>query len=129
MTDPESVDARLARNGGVSYLHIPATDPRRSAEFYAAVFGWTVSGLDTARPSFQDGSGHVNGAWVTNQAVSSEPGLLPYIYVDEITDTAARIEANGGEIVMAPYPEGNLMVGTFRDPAGNVIGLWQESAT
>ena len=33
----------------------------------------------------------------------------------------------GGEIVKAPYPEGNLLVATVRDPAGNVIGLWQEA--
>ena len=69
--------------------------------------------------------GHVSGAWVTNQVVSREPGLLPYIYVARIGDAVELIEANGGEIVVAPYPEGNLRVGTFRDPAGNVIGLWQ----
>ena len=32
----------------------------------------------------------------------------------------------GGEIVAAPYAEGNLSVATFRDPSGNVMGLWQE---
>jgi predicted enzyme related to lactoylglutathione lyase len=57
MTDPDAVDSRLARHGGVSHLHIPATDPKRSAEFYAAVFGWTISGLDTSRPSFRTGPG------------------------------------------------------------------------
>jgi uncharacterized protein len=60
--------------------------------------------------------------------VSREPGLLPYIYVDEITDAVAGIEASGGKIVTSPSPEGNLTVATFRDPAGNVIGLWQETA-
>jgi len=34
--------------------------------------------------------------------------------------------AHGGEVVKAPYPEGNLWVATVRDPAGNMIGLWQE---
>jgi uncharacterized protein len=122
--DDSGVDDRLARPGGISYLHIPAVDARRSAEFYEAVFGWNVTGRDTARPSFDDGTGHVSGAWMTNQAVATEPGLLPYIYVEGIDDTIGRIEANGGQVVTPPYPEGTLWVATFRDPAGNVLGLW-----
>src|SRR5258708_39958588 len=80
---------------------------------------------DTDHPSFDDGTGHVSGAWVTDQAISREPGLLPYIYVDRIDETLEQVEAQGGEVVKAPYPEGNLWVGTFRDPSGNGIGLWQ----
>jgi len=38
----------------------------------------------------------------------------------------AEPDAAGGEVVRAPYQEGNLWVATFRDPAGNVVGLWQE---
>ncbi|MCU1427066.1 MAG: Glyoxalase family protein [Actinomycetia bacterium] len=128
-TDQVGVDAGLSRNGGLSYVHIPAVDARRSAVFYETVFGWDVHGHDTARPGFTDGTGHVGGAWMTNQAVSREPGLLPYIYVDDIQATIAAIEANAGEIVDAVYPEGNLLIATFRDPAGNVMGVWQETAT
>jgi uncharacterized protein len=40
----------------------------------------------------------------------------------------SQIVANGGEVVRNPYPEGNLTVATFRDPAGNVIGLWHDDA-
>jgi hypothetical protein len=127
MADDERVDAELARNGGISYLHIPAVDARVSADFYEAVFGWNVSGKDTNRPSFSDGGGQVAGAWMTDQEVSRTPGLLPYVYVERIDDAVARVEANGGVILVAPYPEGNLRVATFRDPAGNVIGLWQEA--
>ena len=63
---------------------------------------------------------------MTDQAISREPGLLPYIYVDHIDDILKQVEALEGEVVKAPYAEGNLWVATFRDPAGNVLGLWQE---
>jgi predicted enzyme related to lactoylglutathione lyase len=33
---------------------------------------------------------------------------------------------HGGAPVMAPYPEGDLWVATFRDPAGNIVGVWQQ---
>lgn len=47
------------------------------------------------------------------------------VRIDEILQ---QIETQGGEIAKVPYPEGNLWVATFRDPAGNVIGLWHEGA-
>jgi predicted enzyme related to lactoylglutathione lyase len=84
-----------------------------------------VRGRDTERPSFDDGTGHVSGAWMSSLEASSTPGLLPYIYVEGIEETAERITVHGGEIVQAPYREGNLLVATFRDPSGNLIGLWE----
>lgn len=126
MTDDAAVDRAQSRDGAISYFHIPAVDVRRSAAFYGAVLGWTIHNGDTNRPGFVDGTGRVGGAWVTNQAVATEPGLLPYVYVDHIDDTLDRVQAHGGEVVAAPYEEGNLWVATFRDPAGNVMGLWHE---
>lgn len=123
------VDATVSRPGGISYLHIPAVDVRQAADFYESVFGWRVTGKDTGRPSFSDGTGHVAGAWMRDQAISREPGLLPYIFVSDLADTVARITAGGGEIVAAPYDEGTLRVATFRDPAGNLLGVWADTFT
>ncbi len=123
--DPDDVGVGLRRPGGLSYLHLPATDVRAAALFYAAVFDWSVSGVDDARPSFVDTTGHVAGAWMRDQQVSTQPGILPYVYVADVDAIADRIVAAGGQLVTAPYPEGNLRVATFRDPSGNVLGLWQ----
>jgi predicted enzyme related to lactoylglutathione lyase len=125
-SEPASgVDKELARNGHVSYLEIPAVDAEQSAAFYETVFGWSIHRRESGRRSFDDGSGNLIGAWVTFRAASREPGLIPYIYVDHIDEVVARITARGGEIVKPPYPEGDLWVATFRDPAGNVMGIWQ----
>jgi len=120
-----SVDNRLARHGHVSYLEIPAVDTEQSAAFYEAVFGWYIRRSDTGSPSFDDRSGDLIGRWVTGRAVSREPGLLPFIYVDGIDDIVERIAKRGGEVVEPPYPEGDLWVATFRDSAGNLLGIWQ----
>jgi uncharacterized protein len=111
---------------GLSYLEIPAVDARQSAAFYETVLGWNLLGHDADPPRFQDATGHLIGRWVTGRSISREPGLLPYLYVDHIDDTVERVAAHGGEIVKRPYPEGNLWVATVRDPAGNLIGLWQQ---
>ena len=122
-----SVDAGLARPGAVTYLHIPATDVRRAAAFYRDVFGWSINRPDSERPSFDDASGLLGGAWISDQTSAAEPGLLPYIYVADIEETVALIVAHGGTILTEPYPEGLLTVATFRDPAGNVMGLWHDT--
>ncbi len=120
-----SVENRLARHGHVSYLEIPAIDLEKSAAFYEAVFGWSIRCNEAQHPSFDDRSGDLIGRWVAGRAVSREPGLLPFIYVDRIDEIVARVVTQGGEIVKPPYPEGDLWVATIRDPAGNVMGIWQ----
>ena len=122
-----SVDSGLARPGAVTYLHMPATDVRRAAAFYRDVFAWSINGPDSDRPSFDDASGLLSGAWMGDHLSAAEPGLLPYIYVADIEETVALIVAHGGAILTEPYPEGLLTVATFRDPAGNVIGLWHDT--
>jgi predicted enzyme related to lactoylglutathione lyase len=118
------VDPAVARPGGISYLRVPAVDPQRSAEFYAGVFGWQVDAA-RAEPSFADGTGHVIGHFVADVPAAEDAGVRPYVYVQSVDAAVAAVEAHGGEIVNPPYPEGNLWVATFRDPAGNVVGIWQ----
>jgi predicted enzyme related to lactoylglutathione lyase len=115
---------RVFRTGGISYLRVPATDARATAAFYASVFGWKVD-LDRDDPSFEDGTGHVIGHFRSDLPVAGEGGWRPYVYVESVDATLARAVAEGGEVVTEPYPEGDLRVATFRDPAGNVVGVWQ----
>jgi predicted enzyme related to lactoylglutathione lyase len=117
-------ESRVFRDAGVSYLQIPASDPQKAAAFYQGVFGWTV---DTNRPdpSFADGTGHVIGHFIADASVAGEAGVRPFIYVERVDDTLEKVAAHGGAVVTTPYPEGDLWVATFRDPAGNVLGVWQ----
>jgi uncharacterized protein len=118
--------SNVFRVGGVSYLRIPAGDPRASAAFYAAVFGWTVD-VDREEPSFEDGTGHVIGDFVADLSVAGEACVLPYVFVESVDATLSKVTAGGGVVVQDPYPEGNLRVATFRDPVGNVVGVWQRA--
>jgi predicted enzyme related to lactoylglutathione lyase len=47
---------------------------------------------------------------------------------EDVEQTLAKLSSLGGSSVTPPYPEGNLKVATFRDPAGNVVGIWQQVA-
>jgi predicted enzyme related to lactoylglutathione lyase len=117
-------ESGVFRRAGISYLRIPGVDVRETAAFYQRVFGWTVD-AERRDPSFEDGTGHVIGHFVPDSMVSGEAGVRPYVFVDAVDDALERVSANGGEVVQAPYPEGDLWVATFRDPSGNVLGVWQ----
>ncbi|MGH3628163.1 MAG: VOC family protein [Sciscionella sp.] len=125
--EERGADSRLATSGAITYLHIPAADVRKAAAFYRDVFGWHINNPDSDRPSFDTPNGHLSGAWVSDHLTASAPGLLPYIYVDDVEAANARILAHGGEIITTPFPEGLLTVATFRDPAGNHLGLWHDT--
>jgi uncharacterized protein len=115
-------------SGKICYLEIPATDIARSADFYQRVFGWNIRRRGDGSTAFDDALGEVSGAWVLGRPPASQPGLLLYVMVDSVAATVDSVIANGGEIVQpigADVPE---ITARFRDPAGNVIGLYQQPA-
>ena len=115
-------------NGKICYIVIPATDVRRSADFYATVFGWEVRTRGDGSLAFNDGVGQVSGTWAVGPPPAERPGLMMYIMVDDIAAACDVVAANGGEIVKPVDPKAREIVATFRDPAGNVLGLYQDRA-
>lgn len=113
-------------NGKICYLEIPATDIQRSAEFYEKVFGWRIRRRGDGATAFDDGVGEVSGTWVTGRPPQSSPGLLIYIMVDSVAATIDAVIANGGEIVQPTGADAPEITARFRDPAGNVLGLYQQ---
>ena len=113
------------KSGKICYVEIPATDIRRSSEFYRQVFGWNLRERGDGRTAFDDSVGEVSGTWVTGRVSSPQPGLLLYIMVDSVAETIKSVVAHGGEIVQPIGGDAPEITARFRDPAGNVIGLYQ----
>jgi len=111
-------------HGRLAYVQIPALDVNVSAAFYRDIFGWQVRPGAAAHLSFTDATGDIIGAFVTGRAIA-EPGVILYIYVHGFDATLEKMKAAGSAVVREPYPEGDIWVATLRDPAGNVIGIWQ----
>jgi uncharacterized protein len=115
-------------NGKVCYIEIPTTDIARSASFYQTVFGWQIRQRGDGSTAFDDGVGEVSGTWVTGRPPSTDPGLLVYIMVGSVEATMEAVIANGGEIVQPIGGDPGEITARFRDPGGNVLGLYQEPA-
>jgi predicted enzyme related to lactoylglutathione lyase len=115
-------------NGKVCYLEIPAIDVNRSSSFYKAVFGWQIRRRGDGHLAFDDAVNEVSGTWVTGRRAATEPGLLIYIMVDSVAATIDAVVANGGTIVQPIGVDAPEITARFSDPAGNVIGLYQQPA-
>jgi len=113
-------------NGKICYLEIPALDVQRSADFYAGALGWKTRRRGDGHLAFDDGVGEVSGSWVTGRPPSGSPGLLVYVMVADIAATLEAVVAHGGVIVQPVGADAPEITARFRDPAGNVVGLYQE---
>jgi len=115
-------------NGKICYIEMPATDVARSSDFYQRVFGWNIRTRGDGATSFDDTTGQVSGTWVLGRPPAVKPGLLFYVMVDSVAATLDTIVTNGGEIVQPIGADAPEITARFRDPGGNVIGLYQQPA-
>jgi uncharacterized protein len=113
-------------NGKICYIEVPATDVQSSAAFYEAVFGWRMRTRGDGATAFDDSTGEVSGAFVLGRPPASDPGVLVYVMVDDCAAAAQAVVASGGEIVQPIGADAPEITARFRDPGGNVVGLYQE---
>jgi uncharacterized glyoxalase superfamily protein PhnB len=111
-------------SGKICYLEIPATDVERSSRFYADAFGWELRTRGDGSVAFDDAVNEVSGTWRTDRAPSGEPGIMVHVMVADLDAVLARLREAGGEVI-DPDAEEHERVAHVRDPAGNVIGVYQ----
>ncbi len=120
----EDRDGELTvKHGQLSYLQLPALDVAESAKFYAEVFRWEFV---PEYPGGFDASGGLIGALHTDHSPATSGGPTLWLFVEDIDETLGLITSHGGRIVAAVSSEGPRLQATFADPAGNVLGVWQQ---
>jgi predicted enzyme related to lactoylglutathione lyase len=124
--------------GKVVHFEIPTDDIARASEFYRSIFGWDLRdmselGMDYTiamtvpvdeRTQVPTEAGAINGGMMKRSDQTPSPVIT--IEVEEITAALADIEAKGGSTVQPRTPiEGMGAFAYFKDPEGNVMGLWE----
>jgi hypothetical protein len=115
-----------AKDGKNCYIEMPTKAAQASADFYQRAFGWTIRTRGDGAIAFDDTTGEVSGAFVKGRPPASSPGFMVYVMVDSVADAIEKVKANGGEIVQPIGGDPGEMTARFRDPGGNVVGLYQE---
>jgi predicted enzyme related to lactoylglutathione lyase len=119
-------EAPRYRTGKICYVEIPAKNVQESADFYSRAFGWQLRTRGDGAIAFDDTVNEVSGTWVPGRAPAREPGLMVYVMVADAAAAVKAIESAGGRIVQQVDPKAREVVATFRDPAGNVLGIYQQ---
>jgi uncharacterized protein len=106
-------------------------DPEAAVAFYGDLFGWE---FEDAMPPGSPGKYHIariRGGDVA--AVGSQPEGAPpmavwntYVWVADADETAAKVRAAGGTVLMEPDDVGDSgRMAVFADPAGAAFCVWQ----
>ena len=116
----------IYRTGKICYVEIPALDVNQSAEFYVQAFGWRLRRRGDGAISFDDTVFAVSGSFVTGRPPAAEPGLVVSIMVADMAVAAEAVRRAGGQIVRISDPGEDEIYAWFTDPAGNILGLYQQ---
>lgn len=122
-----------------AYLAIPVGSVDRLAatsDFYEALFGWQQQGPpDFDNHHFSDPGGIFSGAYMTDRQPPNHAGSTLYIVVEDGAAIMAKVEElvksgpsdSKAEILsgLSKVDMRNAVSATFRDPVGNVIGIYQ----
>ncbi|HXM56799.1 MAG TPA: VOC family protein [Candidatus Dormibacteraeota bacterium] len=109
------------------WVDMSSADPSASAAFYTALFGWTADEANEEYGGYR--MLRQDGKMVAGLGPQMAPGptvWTTYVKVADADATAAKVEAAGGKVLMAPMdvgPQGRMAI--IQDPSGGVVGMWQ----
>jgi predicted enzyme related to lactoylglutathione lyase len=125
----------------VVHFEIPADDLDRAKGFYGSVFGWDLQTVPMPdggeytsvmttptdeQTQLPTDPGAINGGMFQRSENLDLSSPVITIDVDAIDDSLAQVEANGGSVVLPRTAiEGMGAFAYFKDPDGNVLGLWE----
>lgn len=113
-------------NGKICYIEMPSHDIDKSSAFYHEVFDWEIRQRGDGSTAFDDGVGQVSGTWRTDRRPADEISMLVHIMVDDIEVAIQKVKEHGGTIVQAVGMDAPEITAWFKDPSGNILGLYQE---
>lgn len=111
-------------HGKILYLLLPCKNARQSGHFFQEVFGWNLRETHQGL-SFDDSVNHVHGRFTDQLQAVDNPGFILYIMVQNAEETEKRIAEFGGEVLDSADRDAFDILGTFRDPGGNLFGFYE----
>ncbi|MEU8221019.1 VOC family protein [Kribbella sp. NPDC048915] len=123
--------------GRIVHFEVPYEDGERARTFYREAFGWNLSEMPemgytmvTTGPVDEQGRptepGYINGGMFQRTEDLTRPVLT--LDVPDIDATLKAVESLGGEPVREKMAVGDMgYAAYFKDPEGNILGLWQSA--
>jgi predicted enzyme related to lactoylglutathione lyase len=106
-------------------------DPEAAVAFYGDLFGWEFEDVmppGAPRRYFiaRLGGGDVAAVADPPEGAPPSPAWNTYVWVADADETAAKVRAAGGSVLMEPGETGDAgRMAVFADPAGAAFRVWQ----
>jgi len=111
----------------IVHVEFPAGNPTQGSQFYAGLFGWRIQVEETFDYVMFEAEGGPGGGFVTQGTDDSVDAVVPYVGTADLDATLAKAVSLGAEMVREKTEiPGMGCLALFRDPSGNVVGLWQD---
>lgn len=116
--------------GTPSWVELSSADTDASAAFYSALMGWSATEPGPVEETggyrmFQLGERNVGGL-MGHMQEGQPTAWSTYVSVADADETAAKVQAAGGEVVVSPMDVMDIgRMAFFVDPTGAVFGIWQ----
>ena len=115
--------------GTPSWVELSSPDTSASAAFYGEVMGWSATEPGPAESGgyrmFQQGEQNVAGL-MGHMQQGQPTAWATYVSVSDADETAAKVKAAGGSVVVEPMDVMDIgRMAFFADPTGAVFGIWQ----
>ncbi len=106
----------------VVHWEIHAVDPARQRAFFTDLFGWPIDANNPQNYGMvpSGGADSIGGGIAPTDSGSR---VTFYVEVPDINGALAKAESLGAATVMPRQDIGMVILGQFRDPEGNLIGL------
>ena len=110
---------------GIVHVEIPSADLGRSSKFYGDLFGWKITSVPEMHYAlWEPGEGPGGGFNPLGDDVKVGEVLI-YVESEDIEADLQRASGLGGSAIRTKTEiPGFGWFGLFRDPTGNVIGLY-----
>jgi predicted enzyme related to lactoylglutathione lyase len=114
----------------VVHFEVVGKDGEKLQSYYAELFDWDVNAENEMKYGLVDREANSNGEGIglgggIGQGPEGYGGHVTfYVEVPSVEEALSKAESLGGSRVMGPETiMGRMVLGQFKDPEGNVIGL------
>jgi len=108
-----------------AHVELSTDDVKKAKKFYASVFAWKLNDMPAMAYTTIDVSGGVGGGLQKKQTPEQPTAWLPYVQVDDVKATMAKVLKAGGKVTLDYQEIGDMgSIGIFLDPHGAALGLW-----
>ncbi len=111
-----------------AHVELSTDDVKKAKKFYQALFAWKLSDIPEFGYTMIDVGGGAGGGMQKKQMPEAPTAWLPYVGVEDVKAVMAKAVKAGATAIVTYHEVGSMgAIGIFKDPAGAMLGLWEQA--